>query len=196
MLETEIKLKVPDHASLRARLPAIGATRAGQVLEVNTFYDTDSASLRNADRGLRIRTTRSLDPAAGTGDSPDNNQTIITYKGPRQAGPFKSREEVELIVDDPAAADVLLTRLGYAPTLSFEKRRESWETPACKIELDELPHLGTFMEIESADESAIRKALADLGLTNQPQVSDSYIALLTRWAETHAPGSRHIRFTP
>ena len=94
--------------------------------------------------GLRLRTNH--DSATGT------ETHIITWKGPRQPGALKSREEVELTVTDPADAALLLEKLGYVKVLTFEKRRQSWQLGGCKVELDELPLLGSFVEVEGPGE--------------------------------------------
>ena len=62
--------------------------------------------------------------------------------------------------------------------LSFEKRRETLELDGCKVELDELPHLGSFVEIEGPDEEAVLRVREKLGLADRPIVKTSYIALL------------------
>src|SRR5215207_461186 len=123
-VEIEAKMSVDSHDPVRARLREVGARSAGSHFEVNTFFDTEDRSLLAADEGLRVRLQR--DDATG------EVRHIITWKGPRQPGPLKSREELELEVDGADAAARLLEKLGYLRSLSFEKRRESWEFANCK----------------------------------------------------------------
>ena len=119
---------------------------------------------------------------------------MITFKGPQQEGPYKKREEIELTVTDAAAAEALLAGLGYHRTLSFEKRRESWRLKDCLVELDELPQLGTFVEVEGPTESAVQNVLHTLGMENPPCIKTSYIAMLGKWIETQGSGMRDVRF--
>jgi adenylate cyclase class 2 len=178
-VEIEAKMKVDDLSVVRERLRAAGARAAGVVLETNTFYDTDDRSLLAADKGLRLRQSRD----AGTGAS----EFVITYKGPRMHGPLKSRDELEVRVDDGPAGGALLEALGYHTVLAFEKRRETWELGGCKVELDELPHLGVFVEIEGPGEDAVMKVRDTLKLGDRPLVRASYIAMLmTHLQETGA----------
>src|SRR4051794_7997253 len=89
-IEIEAKMKVPEHAPVRGQLEKLGATKLGEFLEVNTFFDTEDRSLLAADRGLRIRHKRD---ANGTSE-----EYIVTVKGPRLHGQLKSREETEVTI--------------------------------------------------------------------------------------------------
>lgn len=99
------------------------------------------------------------------------------------------------MVADSVAAETLLASLGYHRTLSFEKRRESWRLKHALVELDELPQLGTFVEVEGPTESAVHEVLRTLGLENQPCIKTSYIAMLGEWIKTQGNGIRDVRFS-
>ncbi len=173
-IEIEIKLRCDDHDTLRERIGVVGGTFIKKVLETNTFFDAADAHLLAADCGLRLRINQRLDQPG--------QSVIITYKGPKLPGPIKRREEIELTVDDPAAAESLLQRLGFTPALCFEKRRETWKLDNCLIELDELPIIGRFVEIEGPDESAVRAVQSKLTLTGE-LISTGYSTLLARATE-------------
>src|SRR4051812_45343590 len=128
-VEIEAKMAVPDHGVVRARLQDQGAQPAGKIAETNVFFDTEDRSLLAADEGLRLR--RNLNTDTGI------DEHVITYKGPRQHGHLKKRDEVELTVANSDDAIQLLERLGFVRMLTFEKRRESWKLGGCKVELDE-----------------------------------------------------------
>jgi len=113
---------------------------SGAHLETNIIFDAPNKSLFSANKALRLRISRDIN----TG----KEHAVLTYKGPRTTGQFKSREEIESGVDDPNAMLDILKALNFVQVLSFQKKRESWEFDGCKIELDELPHLGLFLEIE------------------------------------------------
>jgi adenylate cyclase class 2 len=168
--ELEAKMQVGGHEPVRARLRAAGAECVGAVMELNTFFDTPERSLVAQDKGLRVRHT--ADFATGA------EKQVITYKGPQQDGALKNREEIEIVADDGEQAALLLERLGYAPTLSFEKRRETWRMEECLVELDELPQLGCFVEIEGPDEEAVLEVREALDLDDRPLVKKSYIAMV------------------
>ena len=185
-VEIEAKMTVESFDPVRARLRSAAAAGPVEHFEVNTFFDTEDRSLLAADEGLRLRLDR--DVAAVT------EKYVITYKGPRQPGPLKSREEVEVEVSDSAAAVQLLERLGYLRTLSFEKRRESWNLDNCKVELDEVPHLGRFVEVEGPDEQSVMRVREKLGLSSRPIVKSSYIALLMSHLQERGLTTRTVTF--
>ena len=185
-VEIEAKMTVESFDPVRTRLREAGAAGPVGHFEVNSFFDTEDRSLLAADEGLRLRLDRLV--AGGA------ERHIITYKGPRQMGPLKTREELEVEVSDPASATALLERLGYLRTLSFEKRRESWELDRCKVELDELPHLGKFVEIEGPDEPSVMRVRERLGLASRPIVKSGYIALLMSHLQERGRTTKDVRF--
>jgi len=175
-VEIEAKLKVDDHDAVRARLTKLGAARITRTLETNTFFDAPDALLRKSDRGLRVRQNHDLERG--------HDSAVITFKGPRQPGAVKKRMEIETTVGDAATASELFRALGFQPTLSFEKLRESWQLAGCHIELDELPHLGKFVEIEGPDETTVLSVRRDLGLADHPAIQQSYISMLAHEAKS------------
>ncbi|MBI4579547.1 MAG: class IV adenylate cyclase [Planctomycetes bacterium] len=181
-LEIEAKIKVDSFDAVRARLVELGAERLCRVLETNRILDTADRRLLSSGRGLRIRTCE------GEGTVPP---ATLTYKGPQQAGALKVREELETGLDDPAAAIAILGGLGFEPALVFQKRRETWRLPEVTIELDELPRLGCYVEIEGPDEPAVTRTQTALGLAAEPLIRTSYIALLIDHAR--ANGLPHDR---
>jgi adenylate cyclase, class 2 len=183
-VEIEAKIKVDNLEPVRARLRKLGARHKSHRLELNTFFDTNDGSLVAADKGLRIRRNRDLRTRKET--------LIITFKGPRHGGSLKSRDEFELEVDSYDDTIALFEALGYRPTLSFEKRRESWTLGKCLIELDELPRLGTFVEVEGPNAKLINALLARLELDHNPIVKDGYATLLANLPGAK-PAKKRIR---
>lgn len=184
--EVEAKLAVDDHDSIRDRLRSLDAKLLGRVLETNTLYDDEEKTLLASDSGLRIRQNNVLDGEA----KPDT----LTYKGPRKPSAMKSRDEVEVVIQDAEVADELLGVLGYAPVLSFQKRRETWTLRDCRVELDEVPHLGRFIEVEGPNTEAIESALEALELADREILTDSYIALLIDYCRRHGLPTDDISF--
>jgi len=185
-LEIEAKMAVDNLGVVRTRLQQCGAKRLGAFAEINAFFDTDDRSLMAADKGLRLRVNRNVE--TGVEDH------IMTYKGPRQHGPLKSREEVELAVEGSAEAGKILECLGFLKTLSFEKRREAWELDGCEVVLDELPHLGTFVEIEGPDDQSVLGVRQKLNLADRALIRFGYVAMLSGYLQEHGITSREIKF--
>jgi len=177
----EVEAKFPSDPALSLDMPRRLAEAGGRfvrrVLEVNHIFDSPGRDLLSRGCGLRVREYRRVE---GPPPSP-----TLTYKGPRQAGPLKTREEIETGLEDPAATVAILAALGFAEAVSFEKRRESWSLGDCAVELDEVPCLGHFIEIEGPDDRAVLRARDLLGLAGVPVEPKSYVALLAEWCRRH-----------
>lgn len=188
-IEIEAKMRLDDRDALVARLRAAGATHAADLAEVNTFYDHPDGSLAQGDRALRLRTeiTSPGTPNAST-------RVILAHKGPRAPGPLKSREESELVVASAHDADRLLRALGYRPSFTFEKRRTRYTLDACLVELDELPRLGHFVEIEGPSAEQVYATRDKLGLADVPLIQSSYIALLQEHLRGSGETTEAVRF--
>jgi len=172
--EIELKVTVPDHAEATAALEGAGAEHVGAMVQTDRFFDTPEKALRGSDRGLRIRTVEHL---SGWGAEADA-RAVVTFKGPREAASgVKIRAEHETRVDDEEALVWVFQACGLKPMLTIQKRRTTWRLDECLVELDELPAIGCFVEIEGPDEAAVDAVRAKLGLTGEG-ITDSYAAML------------------
>lgn len=184
-VEIEAKMRLHHPDALIARLEELGATLTHQLSETNSYFDTPEGSLKATDQGLRTRVE-----VADAGTPQERITTTITHKGPRTMGQFKSRLESELDVDNARDAAILLGALGYHHVLSFEKRRIRYELDGCHVELDELPIIGRFVEIEGNSDNAVIGVREKLGLGDEPIIRSSYIAMLkTHLQESHSSES-------
>lgn len=186
MIEIEAKIKVEDHAPTLAKLQAAGAQFVGDYLETNVIFDTEDRALLAVDKGLRVRSSKDIKTGVEI--------CTVTYKGPRKHSALKSREETEMKVESFTAAIHLLEQLRFIQVLSFEKKRQSWELGGCKIELDRLPHLGCFVEIEGANEKTIQKVQETLGLARHPIVKTAYVGLMMTHLQDRGESNRSVRF--
>ena len=178
-VEIEAKIKVSDHDGLRERLEKLGAVCQGEQLETNIYFDMADSQLRKGDRALRLRCV--------------GGEYTLAYKGPAQPSKFKQREEIQTGVADGPALVKLLGEVGFEQSLVFEKRRESWVLDECCVELDVLPLLGTFVEVEGPSEAAIGKVVEKLGLAGADLVNGAYPILLREYLEQTGNCSREIR---
>ncbi len=90
----------------------------------------------------------------------------------------------------------ILKALNFVQVLSFQKKRESWEFDGCKIELDELPHLGLFLEIEGPTDAAIATIQEKLGLADAAPIKESYVGMLMDWLKSNPAPNNVITFEP
>jgi len=167
-LEIEAKVKVDNLEPYRQLLSRLGFALCEEIDQEDQFFDTDDRSLLKSDRGLRIRRQT----------SPQSSSTILCFKGPRQPGPFKKREEIELEIDDLQKARRLLELLGYKTIMSVKKKRQTAQIEPCLVCLDEVDQLGSFIEIEGPGEAEITTVLKKLDLDQHPHIPTSYAKML------------------
>lgn len=165
-VETEVKIRIPDLAQFRERVEASGFTlRASRQFESNTLYDTADHSLRRAGIVLRLRQS--------------GDKSVITWKGPGEPGPFKTRPELETSIGSLETMQQILGQLGFAPVFCYEKFRAEFVEPghpeAGTLTLDETP-IGSFLELEGAGPWIDDKA-RQLGFSRADYVLDSYAKL-------------------
>lgn len=174
--EVEVKIRIDDIEMVRARLSRAGAKMHRRVLEQNTLFETDGASLRRSGRLVRLRIeTLVLDDRKPTG----NVRGILTSKAPvakrnAAAAPsrYKERFEREVIVLAPNDVRRQLLALGFRPRFRYEKYRTSYHLPGVHIELDETP-VGTYLELEGTPQ-AIESGARKLGFTPSDYSTDTY----------------------
>jgi adenylate cyclase class 2 len=173
-LETEVKLAVPDPATILSRLAAGGFTVATpRVFEANTLYDTPVAALRSRGALLRIRQAGDV--------------FTVTYKGPKlDSQRYKVQPETEFQVSDRRAADQLFVELGYRPSFRYERFRTVHllpDDPRGTAALDETP-VGMFLELEGPAEW-IDSAAQRLGYTPAEYITSTYVDIYVEHCNRH-----------
>jgi adenylate cyclase class 2 len=169
--EIEAKVRIADPEDFRRLMAERGASEAETVFEDNRLFDDPAGTLRRRGAALRLREER---PAAGG----EPIRAVLTYKGPRLESDLKRREEAEVGVQAAGPLAAIFAAMGLRETFRYEKRRSIWRVGECEVTLDELPHLGWFVEIEGPTEKAVRACLEDLGLAQAELISTDYIHLL------------------
>ena len=182
-IETEVKLRLTEGAaSARLVLERLGyLPRVPRTLEVSQLYDRAGDELQFTGRALRLR-------SAG-------GQWVLTFKGPADGGPHKSREEHETRVDDGAAMERILLALGYSATFQYEKYRTTFthnEDPGL-VMLDETP-MGDFMELEG-HEDWIDRTTEKLGYLTKDYILTPYPALYAEYRKQHSNLPRNMVFS-
>jgi len=166
--EIEAKLKVDSLQEIAEKLDGLGAEFRQEQLQIDNYFDDANRALTKTDRCLRLR--RLL-----VGKS---ERFFLTYKGAKEKNEFKKRQEIEIEVEDGNSAEKLLLLLGYNKALVFEKKRRIWRFGECEVALDELPLLGSFVEIEGPDGEKIADVQRNLGLSDLPPILESYASLM------------------
>jgi adenylate cyclase class 2 len=163
--ETEVKIYTPNLSEIASRIAAAGGTlESPRVYERNIRYDAPDRRLAQHAIVLRLR---------------QDTRARLTYKEAASViEGIVTRFEAEVTVDDFAAMDLILQRLGFLPCVIYEKYRTTYRLGEAEIVLDEMPY-GHFIEIE-ATTPVIESTLAALGLADQPRIGMSYLGLFAQ----------------
>jgi adenylate cyclase class 2 len=141
--EVEQKFRTSGHGEVAARLASIGAEAAPALTQEDTYLSHPSRDFATTNEALRLRRV---------GDS-----NAVTYKGPKRAGPTKTREEIEVSFADGTEALEKMRRvyelLGFRPVAVIRKTRTpyhlNYEGRAVEVVLDVAEGIGTFVEVET-----------------------------------------------
>ena len=166
--EIEAKLKVNSLQEVVEKLTELKADFLEEQLQTDYYFDDANRTLTETDRCLRLR--RQL--------TKEQEKIFLTYKGPKEKDQLKKRQEIEIEVGNVDSTRKLLSVLGYNQALVVEKKRRIYRLGDCVVALDELPLLGSFVEIEGPDDEKITRVQKKLGLTDLPHIPESYAALV------------------
>jgi adenylate cyclase class 2 len=166
-VEIEAKLKVRSHKKIIGQLSELGAKFLAEQTQKDYYFDNIGRTLTKTDRCLRLREQLI-----------NKSKTFsLTYKGAREKGKFKKRQEIETEISDGEAVEKLLSELGYKKVLVVKKSRQVWRFGGCEIALDSLPLLGRFVEIEGRSNRTIAAVQKKLGLAGLQHIPESYAML-------------------
>lgn len=182
-VETEVKIRISDIQSVQEKLRALRfQVRKPRVFESNVLLDTLDTRIRNNGELLRVR-------RAG-------EEGLLTFKGPGQAGPHKSREEIETTIGNPGAMEQILMRVGFKQGFRYEKYRTEYSRPSEPgiLTLDETP-IGNFLEIEGAAEW-IDSTARDLAYSPSEYITKSYAALYLDYCRERRITPSNMVFEP
>jgi adenylate cyclase class 2 len=173
MLEIELKFPVATFAGVEAALTNGSAQAQPALAEADHYFNAPDRDFAKTDEAFRLRRIGA--------------RNLITYKGPKQEGPAKTRTEIEVpLADGAEAAETfcrLVERLAYRPTAVVKKRRRQFTLQrdgfALHVCLDDVERLGKFVEVEIVTppqqranaEKTLQAVAADLGLSNSERRS-------------------------
>ena len=169
-IETEIKVRVTDPEAFRRRLETAGCSLLSpRHFEDNYLLDFPDGRMHACMSLVRVR-------QAG-------KKAWITYKGPpRPDGVFKTREELEIEVENGSVALEILLKLGMQVSFRYQKYRQEYALSlpgkpgeSVHVALDETP-IGAYAEFEGS-EDGIRTIAAALGFEEPKFLRASYYSL-------------------
>lgn len=165
-LNVEIKARCADAGFIRNYLVSQGAELRGTDHQRDTYFETRQGRLKLRQGNI------------------ENN--LIYYERPDQAGPKPSSFRLLEIPDAEGLREVLTRSNGVKVVV--EKKREIWFIGNVKFHLDEVPGLGSFVEIEASNKYAPLEAeelerqcqhyLGVFGINQEDLVDRSYSDML------------------
>ena len=139
-IETEVKYPVRKSDELALLLYELRYRPTGDPkLQRDEYFDTAERFSSRLDYVIRLRR--------------ENKSLAVALKGPRHwIGKAYSRIELEFPAGEEQQVRAALNQSGFEVTWYFEKRRTTFEhvNSGVSIALDDIPELGTFIEIEGA----------------------------------------------
>jgi adenylate cyclase, class 2 len=151
MLEIEMKFPVADFDAVVKQLQAWQAAAQLALHEADHYFNAPDRDFGRTDEAFRLRCVGA------------NNR--ITYKGPKQGGPTKTRTEIEIGLESGADAAErfrqMAQHLGYRPVAVVRKQRICYDFArggfSLQVCCDEVENLGRFVEVEIVTEAAERQ---------------------------------------
>jgi adenylate cyclase class 2 len=185
--EIEQKFRTRSHDEVAAKLSELGASAGPKVTQEDVYLRHPSRDFGATGEAFRLRRV--------------GDRNALTYKGPRHAGPTKTREEIEIAFAPGALAAAemlqLFQALGFRPVATIRKVRTPYQVTfrsrPLEVALDEAEDIGLFVEVESIVEgdddlteaqAAVQELGRFLGLTDVEPRSYLRMALERRAAES------------
>jgi adenylate cyclase class 2 len=160
----EVKFHLPAPERMKAKLASAGAVFQHRVFEHNECFDDERRRLRARGALLRLRC--------------DSGFTLTYKERPAAAAPsteVKCYRELETVIGDGDTLSQILQRIGFRPTVVYEKWRETWAVDGAMLTVDTLP-FGDFLEIEGSTD-AIRRWAHTLGLAWERRITANYLGI-------------------
>lgn len=145
MTHQEIEVKILE-IDVGKVISTLNSLKAEKIFDGKIFADF----YKNKD-GLKLRIRRI------------EGINIITYKKAVSSEGIRHNEEIEISFDDYEGMNQLLIQLGFVKYGSSEKHRITYKLNETLFEIDTLPQIPTFLEIEAANVEELKDGVRILG---------------------------------
>ena len=140
MIEVEVKAKIDNFEDIKVKLNQINAVKTKTEEQIDRYFNSPVKDFAETDEALRIRETK----------TEASHNLFITYKGPKIDKKSKTREEVEMKIEDSDKCSKIFENLGFKEVRTVKKNREYFKLDNFEISLDDVEGLEPYMEIEIA----------------------------------------------
>jgi predicted adenylyl cyclase CyaB len=171
MLEVELKAVVIDPAATRKQLEKAGAKLTYEGRLVDRRYDIESRELADRDEVLRVRRYERAGSA----------KTFLDWKGRTETqGAYKIREEISTLVDNFAAIEQILDKVGFVVTMEIDRVIAQYQLGAATIRFETYPRMDVLVEVEG-EPDAIEQAIVALGMSRGEFTSERLASFVSRF---------------
>ncbi len=181
--EVEVKVPITNPEEMKQKLLDSGANQLNSEVQIDTYFDHPCRSFHDTDEAVRVRTRRPLDDAELDLSHAPNE---LTYKGPKIDQKTKTRLEHSVDINDLNAITAILENLSFKSVATVTKKRTFYNLREITISIDDVEHVGLFLELESIvhEKSELETAkktifefLDELGISPEQSVRESYLEL-------------------
>ncbi|MEK7526047.1 MAG: CYTH domain-containing protein [Patescibacteria group bacterium] len=172
MIELEFKFEIKRNeiSTLIASLAKMGFENKGRFYEKTVMYDNLELAMFKTNGRIRLRTIKKTKEI----------HYEFSYKKPKAVknGPKK---EIEHQIETHQGKDLekILKAMGYSPTTSYERYRQTLIAGGVKVTIDEFP-FAVFVEIEG-ERKKINMTAKTLGFNTRQSLIDPCDTLFTNW---------------
>ena len=156
MIEIEIKVKIDNKDEIIEKLKKLGFKFIKKKFQEDIYFNGSNRDFKKTDEALRIRD--------------DNGTFFITYKGPKLDNVSKTREEIEVKIEDKEKMRLILKKLGFKEVPPIRKIREIYKRGDIIASIDNVEGLGIFLELE--------KSISDSEITKKDEILNELLDLL------------------
>ncbi len=192
MFEVEIKVQIQDLEELRDIIRYNGGSYKISLLHEDLYFNMpkELRDFKNTDEAIRLRKSEEFDK--NDDDILLTSNCYLTYKGKKIDSTTKTRQEIEVMIDNFDNMKDILKVLGFQEVLTIQKERELYnflyQDEKIEILLDHIPLLNQyFMELEIVVSSPqeiddargiLFKLLDRFNINKDNSITKSYLELI------------------
>ncbi len=172
MIEVEIKVKIDDKDKVVEQLKKLGFKFIKKKFQEDIYFNGIDRDFKETDEALRIRD--------------EDGNFFVTYKGKKIDKISKTREEIEVKIEDKEKMRQIFKKLGFKEVPPIRKIREIYRKGDMEASIDEVEGLGLFLELEKVisdinDKDEVLEEMMDilkaLNISKDNIIRKSYLEL-------------------
>ncbi|MFX1377957.1 MAG: class IV adenylate cyclase [Promethearchaeota archaeon] len=127
MIEVEIKVRIPNHKLIRKKFEENNGIYKFSLLHEDTYFNMPKGlrDFKKTDEALRLRKSVEFNKKDDTNEQVINY--FVTYKGKKLDLSTKTRNELDIKIENIESMNLLLKELGFREIFTIKKERELYE---------------------------------------------------------------------